>query len=98
MAHVDGFPDKDGIDRLVKLGKAICATVATFTPIILKKYPDNELINSLLAAIAVVCALLPELENEFLENTGDNSDPLADPDGTNGINPSAPPASPPDMT
>lgn len=98
MAHVEGFPDKDGIDKLVKLGKAMCALVATFTPLILKKYPDNDTINALLLAISGVCALLPQVENEFLVDTGDNSDPLEDPDGTNGINPSAPPADAPDIT
>jgi hypothetical protein len=98
MGHVDGFPDKDGIDKLVKLGKAMCALVVTFTPIIIKKYPDNETIIGLLAAIAVVCGLLPDVEAEFLIETGDNSDPLADPDSTAGVNPSLPPASAPDIT
>jgi hypothetical protein len=98
MSHVDGFPDRDGIDRLVKLGKALCATVATFTPLLLKKYPNNPTITALLTAIAGVCALIPELEADFLTETGDNSDPIADPDGTAGINPSLPPAPDPGIT
>lgn len=98
MSHVDGFPDRDGLDRLVKLAKAMCAIVATFSALLLKKYPDNELIASLLAAIAVVCALIPEVESEFLVDTGTNEDPLEDPSGINGINPSLPPASDPDIT
>jgi len=98
MSHVDGFPDRDGLDRLIKLAKAMCAIVATFSALLLKKYPDNELIQSLLAAIGVVCALIPEVEGEFLIDTGTNEDPLEDPSGINGIDPSLPPASAPDIT
>jgi len=98
MSHVDGFPDRDGLDRLIKLAKAMCAIVATFSALLLKKYPDNELIQSLLAAIAVVCALIPEVEGEFLVDTGTNDEPLEDPSGINGINPSLPPAEDPDFT
>jgi len=98
MSHVEGFPDRDGIDKLVKLAKAMCATVALFSALLLKKYPDNELIASLLAAIGVICALIPEVESEFLIDTGLNQDPLEDPAGINGINPSLPPAEAPDIT
>lgn len=98
MAHVDGFPDRDGIDKLVKLGKAMCATVATFTPLLLKKYPDNATIAALLAAIGAVCALLPETENEFLIETGTNDDPLEFPELIPGINPGLPPAPDPGLT
>ena len=98
MSHVDGFPDRDGLDKLIKLAKAMCNTVALFAPLLYKKYPDNELIGNLLVAIAGVCALIPEVEGEFLIDTGDNSDPIADPDGTAGINPSLPPAPDPDIT
>lgn len=98
MSHVDGFPDRDGIDKLVKLAKALCRTVQLFTPLLLKKYPGNELIQTLLTAINGVCLLIPEVENEFLEPEGLNTDPLADPDGTPGINPSLPPAEEPDFT
>lgn len=97
MSHVDGYPDRDGLDKLVKLAKAMCAIVATFSALLLKKYPDNELITSLLAAIAVVCALIPEIEGEFLIETGLNEDPLEDPSGIAGINPSLPPAEDPDF-
>ena len=96
--HIEGFPDKDGIDKLIKLAKAMCATVALFSSIIVKKYPDNELINSLLAAIAVVCALIPEIESNFLESTGDNSDVISDPESIPGIDPTAPAAVSPDIT
>jgi len=98
MGHVDGFPDKDGLDKLVKLGKALCALVATFSPILLRKYPDNPAITGLLTAISGVCALLPDVEATFLTDEGDNSDPLEDPAGTNGINGSLPPAAAPDFT
>jgi len=96
--HIAGFPDKDGIAKLVKLAKAMCATVALFSGIITKKYPDNELIGQLLAAIAVICALIPEVESEFLENTGDNSDVIENPEEIGGIDPTAPPAVPSDIT
>lgn len=96
--HVEGFPDKDGIDRLVKLAKAMCAVVATFSGLILRKYPDNDLIKSLLSAIAVVCALIPEIESEFLEPEGLNEVPLEDPSGISGIDVTRPPAEDPDFT
>jgi hypothetical protein len=92
MGHVDGFPDKDGIAKLVKLGKALCALVATFSPLILKKYPDNELINSLLLAISGVCALIPQVESEFIDKAGNNDIPLDTPGEIPGIDPSRPPA------
>lgn len=92
MAHVEGFPDRDGIDKLVKLGKAMCRAVQLFTPLLLKKYPDNELIKDLIAAIGVVCSLLPDVENEFLIPEGTNEVPLDDPSEIIGINPSLPPA------
>lgn len=98
MAHVDGFPDRDGIDKLVKLGKAMCGIVATFTPLILKKYPDNETINGLLAAIGAVCALLPDVENEFLIEGGTNDVPLEDPAEIAGIDVTRPPAEAPDFS
>lgn len=93
--HVDGFPDKDGIERLVKLAKALCALVATFSALILRKYPGNETITKTLAAIAIVCALIPELESDFLETGGDNSLPISDPEDIPGIDPGKPPAGEP---
>lgn len=95
MAHVEGQPDRDGLDKIVALGKVLCRTVLLFTPILMKKYPDNGTIILLLQAINGVCLLLPDVENEFLTPTGDNSDPLEDPTGTPGINPSLPPAEDP---
>jgi hypothetical protein len=96
--HVEGFPDRDGLKKLIILAKAMCATVATFSALIIKKYPDNELITSLLAAIAAVCALIPDLEAEFILPEGDN-DPIEEfPEDTPGINPSLPPAPDPELT
>src|SRR5690349_2816669 len=92
MGHVDGFSDRDGLDKLVKLGKLMCTVVASFSPLLLKKYPDNDTIKALLAAIAAVCLLLPDVEAEFLQDTGDNSDALENPDMINGINEGLPPA------
>jgi len=96
--HIDGFPDKDGIDKLIKVAKTLCALVATFSALILRKYPNNELINNLLVAIAGVCALIPEIESEFLETLGDNADILEDPSGTAGIDVTRSPAEDPDFT
>jgi len=98
MSHVEGFPDRDGLDKLVKLGKAMCNTVALFAPILIGKYPDNTTITALLAAIQGVCALLPDVENTFLVETGDNTIPNDNPELVAGINPDAPAAIPPDIT
>lgn len=92
MGHIDGFPDKDGIAKLIKIAKSLCALVATFSPLILRKYPDNDLINALLAAISGVCALIPQVESEFLEPSGLNDVPLEDPSDIPGIDPGKPPA------
>lgn len=92
MAHVEGFPDRDGLDKLVKLGKVMCRTVAAFTPILIKKYPDNPTIIALLSAINGVCLLLPEVENEFLTEEGTNDIPLETPEDIPGINPGLPDA------
>lgn len=98
MSHVEGFPDRDGIDRIVKLGKAICGLVQTFAPLLYTKYPDNETIAGLIAAILAVCALLPQVEAEFLMESGLNDVPLDDPESIVGINPSLPPAPDPEMS
>lgn len=92
MTTPAAFTTRDGLDKIVKLGKAMCKAVLLFTPILLKKYPDNETIANLLAAINVVCQLLPDVENEFLAPEGTNEDPLEDPSSIPGINPSLPPA------
>jgi hypothetical protein len=96
--HVEGYPDRDGLKKLIILAKAMCATVAAFSALLLKKYPDNALVASLLTAIAAVCALIPDLEAEFIIPDGDNQDIEDAPETTPGINPSLPPASPPDFT
>jgi hypothetical protein len=92
MGHVDGFSDRDGLDKLVKIGKLMCTIVASFSALLLKKYPNNETITALLAAIGAVCLLLPDVEAEFLQATGDNSDALENPDEINGINEGLDPA------
>lgn len=98
MAHVEGFPDRDGLDKLLKLGKAMCALVATFSPILIKKYPDNPTILGLLAAIGAVCALLPEVEATFDVTYGDNTQPLEDPTSIPGIDVGRPAAPEGDLT
>lgn len=97
MPSVAGFPDRDGLKKLITLAKAMCATVATFSALLLKKYPGNETIAALLAAIAAVCALIPDLEAEFLIPGGDNDPVIDDPTATPGIDPSAPPAPDPEI-
>lgn len=92
MSHVDGFPDRDGLDKLIKLAKAMCQTVALFAPILIAKYPDNPTILALLAAIRTVCALVPDVDAEFLQPTGDNDPILEDPTNIPGMDPGAPPA------
>lgn len=92
MAHVEGFSDRDGLDKLVDLGKVMCRTVGLFTPILLKKYPDSATIQALLAAINGVCLLLPDVENEFLIDEGGNEIPSDNPELTPGINPGLPAA------
>jgi len=96
--RVEGFPDRDGLNKLIKLAKAMCATVALFAPILLKKYPDNETIAALLAAIATLCAIIPEVESEFIVPEGTNDVPLEDPDMIAGIDPSRPEAPEGDLT
>lgn len=98
MSHVDGFPDRDGLDKLIKLAKAMCTTVALFAPLLQRKYPDNPTIIALIAAIATVCALVPETEAEFLMSGGNNDPIIEDPDNIAGIDPTAPPAPSPDIT
>lgn len=92
MSHVEGFTDRDGLDKLIRLAKLMCRTVLLFTPILLAKYPDSVLIKDLLAAINVVCQLVPDVENEFLVEGGTNDIPLDDPELIPGINPGLPPA------
>lgn len=98
MSHVEGFPDRDGIDKIVKLGKKLCGIIQAVTPLLLIKYPDNETIQGLIGAINGVCALLPNVENEFLIETGTNEDPLENPAEIAGINPDAEQSYPPDYT
>lgn len=98
MSHVDGFPDRDGIDRLVKLAKLICTTVLAFESLLRAKYPDNVTIIALITAIKAVCDLIPEVENEFLISEGLNTVPLDSPEETAGINPSADPSYDPDYS
>jgi hypothetical protein len=90
MSSVEGFPDRDGLAKLVRLAKALCLLVQKFTPLLKAKYPDNITIDTLLLAIAAVCSAIPEVENEFLQETGLNEIPLDNPELIPGINPSRP--------
>lgn len=96
--HVDGFPDRDGMDKLINVAKTLCLTIQAFAPILVKKFPDSPLIPLLITAIQGVCALIPELEQEFTETTFTNDVPLSDPESIIGTNPEREQAYPPDYT
>lgn len=96
MTHVEGFPDRDGLDKIVILAKVLCRLVQSFTAILLKKYPNNTTITALLAAINTLCLLIPDVENEFLVEGGTNEIPLDSPELIPGINPGLPPAPDPE--
>jgi hypothetical protein len=83
---------RDFLNKIVKLGKAMCKAVQLATPILRRKYPANETIENLIEAIGVVCALLPDVENEFLMPKGTNEPVLQDPTNIPGINTALPPA------
>lgn len=88
----DAYDDfkRDGLDKLIKLAKVMCATVNTFAPIIRGKYRDNVAIIALLEAISAVCSLLPEAQAEFDAFPPDDGLPPVDTSNIVGINPNAP--------
>jgi len=57
--------NRDGLNKLIKLARAMCIIVTTFAAIIEAKYNDKPNIIALLNAIKAVCLLLPDAQNEF---------------------------------
>lgn len=81
---------KDGMDRLLKLGRALCALVLTFAPVIRGKYGANVAIIALLTAVENLCPLIGDAEAEFLALGSDDPPIPSDPSTLTGINASAP--------
>lgn len=89
---------KDGLPEMLKLARRMCLLVQQYKPVIVAKFGSNAIIMGLIVAIEVVCGLLPDAINEFVELDSDLSEPPADTGDIPGINPSAPPDQPPDLT
>lgn len=90
--------ERDGYDKMLALAKVLCRLVQQFKAIIIAKYPDSTPILALLVAIESMCALLPEADAEFTALSLNQSTPPSDPTEVPGADPSAPPASAPDLT
>lgn len=90
----DAYDDftRDGLDKLIKLGQALCRTVSLFAPILRGKYRNEPTIIALVAAIETVCSLLPEAKATYDAFPSDDGLPPADVSNTLGINTNAPPA------
>lgn len=89
---------RDGVDRLLQLCKAMCRIVQAWEAVIREKYGDNEAIITLLDTTLSLCALLPAADAEFKAISLDQTLPPADPSEAAGINPDAPAPSAPDIT
>lgn len=86
---------RDGFDKLLKLGKALCKLVLAFAPVIRGKYAGNAAIIALLVAVENLCPLIGDAETEFRAFGTDDPLPPVDTGDIAGINPSAPP--PPEL-
>lgn len=89
---------KDGVDRLLQLCKAMCRLIQQWEPVIREKYGDNTHIIALLETCLELCALLPAADIEFKALSTDMTPPPSDAGETAGINPDAPAAVDPDIT
>jgi hypothetical protein len=89
--------ERTGMDKMIKLAKVLCKTVAAFEVIIRAKFPDNGAIIVLLEAIKNVCLLLPAADAEFAVWELSQQPPPIDSGDTAGIDPTAPPAADPDL-
>ena len=89
---------KDGVDRLLQLCKAMCRIVQAWEAVIRAKYGDNESIIALLDVTLELCALLPAADSAFKAISTDTTLPPSDAGETAGINPDAPAAVDPDIT
>lgn len=89
---------KDGLNTLLNLCKAMCRLIQQWEPVIREKYGDNDAIIALLDLNLELCALLPAADIAFKEISLDQTLPPADPSEAAGINPDAPDAVDPDFT
>lgn len=89
---------KDGVDRLLQLCKAMCRLIQQWEPVIREKYGDNTQIIALLETCLELCALLPAADASFKAISTDMTPPPSDAGETAGINPDAPDAVDPDIT
>ena len=89
---------RDGLDKLMKLARLVCALVSQFAHIIRSKYAGNPAIIALLTAAEGLCELLPAAQAEFDAMPADDPAYPSDPSTLNGIDPSAPPAPEPDIS
>jgi hypothetical protein len=83
---------KDGMNKLIGLAKALCRLVLTFAPVIRAKFPDSAPIIALIDAIEALCPLISEAELDAMLYSGENDPIVTSPENTPGIDPSAPPA------
>jgi hypothetical protein len=89
---------RDGLNALLNLCKAMCRLIQQWEPVIREKYGDNVGIIALLDLNLELCALLPAALTEFSAISLDQTLPPADPSSAAGINPDAPDAVDPDFT
>lgn len=88
---------RDGVNRLLKLARAMCVLVNAFAAIITTKYRDFPAILALVVAIQNLCQLLPDAEQEFVAIASQDSPIPPDSGDIAGINPEAPPPPDPDV-
>lgn len=88
--------DKDGVPELTKLAKRMCLLVRQYKPVIIAKWADYLPIIALVTACEVVCGLLPDAENAFLEADFNATTPPSDTGSIAGIDEAAPDDLPPD--
>jgi len=88
---------KTGLDRIIKLAKAMCLLVLTFRTIIDAKFPDSVPIQALMTAIAALCPLIAAADEEYQAYQLSTLLPPSDSADISGINPDADPAADPDI-
>lgn len=89
---------KDGLDTLLNLCKAMCRIVQQWEAVIREKYGDNESIINLLDLTLELCALLPAADSAFQEIDLNQAPPEDVAEETAGYDADAPAAVPPDFT
>lgn len=89
---------KDGMDTLLNLCKAMCRIVQQWEAIIREKYGENEQLIALLDLTLELCALLPAADAAFKEISLDQTPPENVAEETAGYDPDAAAPVPPDFT